>query len=55
MEYMVHENSREWLKSSIERDTEFLAMGNIMDYSLLVGVDKKNKELSVGIVGKHIQ
>lgn len=31
-------------------DTEFLAGANIMDYSLLVGVDDERKELVVGIV-----
>ncbi|KAI8086362.1 uncharacterized protein BX664DRAFT_264746 [Halteromyces radiatus] len=50
MGYVTHEQSREWVQTAIERDTQFLSNGNIMDYSLLVGVDKIKKELTVGIV-----
>ena len=35
------------------KDTEFLAGANIMDYSLLVGVNDERKELVVGIVGMY--
>ncbi|KAF9989278.1 1-phosphatidylinositol-3-phosphate 5-kinase, partial [Entomortierella chlamydospora] len=35
---------------SLLNDTEFLAGANIMDYSLVVGVDDERKELVVGIV-----
>ncbi|CAO3584071.1 unnamed protein product [Absidia cylindrospora] len=52
MGYVTHEQSKDWIEAAIQRDTEFLAKGNIMDYSLLVGVDKDKKELTVGIVGK---
>ncbi|ORZ13259.1 hypothetical protein BCR42DRAFT_355612 [Absidia repens] len=50
MGYVTHEQSKEWIEAAIHRDTEFLAKGNIMDYSLLVGVDNDKKELTVGIV-----
>lgn len=52
MGYFTFEQSHAWVESAIRRDTEFLASSNIMDYSLLVGIDEAKKELSVGIVGK---
>jgi len=36
---------------SLYNDTLFLEKMNVMDYSLLVGVDITNQELVVGIVG----
>ncbi|ORX63220.1 hypothetical protein DM01DRAFT_1403580 [Hesseltinella vesiculosa] len=50
MGYAVNGQSKAWMESAILRDTEFLATGNIMDYSLLVGVDPTSKELIIGIV-----
>ncbi|KAI8344710.1 hypothetical protein BC941DRAFT_387495 [Chlamydoabsidia padenii] len=50
MGYVTHEQSWQWIDLAIERDTQFLANNNIMDYSLLVGVDKSKKELSIGLV-----
>jgi hypothetical protein len=32
-----------------------LAGINVMDYSFVVGVDNKNNELVVGIIGKHFE
>ncbi|KAI7879637.1 hypothetical protein K492DRAFT_81675 [Lichtheimia hyalospora FSU 10163] len=46
----VHEHSKQLLKKAIMNDTEFLASRNIMDYSLLLGIDEAKKELTVGIV-----
>ena len=34
-------------------DSKFLSDINVMDYSLVVGVDSQKSELVVGIVGKH--
>jgi hypothetical protein len=48
--YLLHPHSRYILLSSIKNDVEFLDKANIMDYSLLVGVDEKSKKLVVGIV-----
>ncbi|KAI8068680.1 hypothetical protein BC940DRAFT_272721 [Gongronella butleri] len=48
--YAVNGQSKAWMASAITRDTEFLAHGNIMDYSLLVGVDASTNELVIGIV-----
>lgn len=47
----VHEQSKAILELAIENDTEFLSKCNIMDYSLLVGIDKDKHEMTVGIVG----
>jgi hypothetical protein len=52
MSYVTHEQSRQWIKVAMDRDTQFLAANNIMDYSLLVGVDTTKKELFIGLVGK---
>ncbi|CAH1760165.1 1620_t:CDS:10 [Entrophospora sp. SA101] len=40
----------DWVEEAILNDTQFLADANIMDYSLLVGVDDEKKELIAGIV-----
>lgn len=45
-------HAKEMLRGSLHNDTLFLSRLDVMDYSLLVGVDEENKELVVGIVGK---
>ena len=40
------------LRNSLFNDTLFLADVNVMDYSLVVGVDADRDELVVGIIGK---
>ncbi|KAG0261040.1 hypothetical protein BGZ95_004303 [Linnemannia exigua] len=47
---LIHSHSKKIIRESLLNDTEFLAAANIMDYSLLVGVDDERKELVVGIV-----
>lgn len=47
----VHEQSKAVLEFAISNDTEFLSRCNIMDYSLLVGIDQDKYEMTVGIVG----
>lgn len=47
----VREHSKRILRSAIYNDTKFLAEMNVMDYSLVVGVDPLKRELVVGIVG----
>ncbi|CEP06872.1 hypothetical protein [Parasitella parasitica] len=49
----VHEQSKSTMELAILNDTEFLSKCNIMDYSLLVGIDHNNCEMTVGIVGKY--
>ncbi|KAF9173411.1 hypothetical protein BGX21_001229 [Mortierella sp. AD011] len=47
---LLYSHSKRIIRESLLNDTEFLAGANIMDYSLLVGVDDERKELVVGIV-----
>jgi len=39
------------LIKAIQKDTEFLSQNNVMDYSMLTGIDENNKELVLGIIG----
>ncbi|KAF9254634.1 hypothetical protein L218DRAFT_1082241 [Marasmius fiardii PR-910] len=47
---LVHPHSKLVLREAIRSDAEFLARSNIMDYSLLLGVDTKSKEIACGLV-----
>ncbi|KAJ3145592.1 1-phosphatidylinositol-3-phosphate 5-kinase, partial [Irineochytrium annulatum] len=46
----IREHSKILLRNSVFNDTLFLAKLNVMDYSLLVGIDEEKRELVVGIV-----
>lgn len=46
----IREHSKRLLRASVWNDTLFLSKLNVMDYSLLVGIDQDNGELVVGIV-----
>ncbi|VVB10179.1 unnamed protein product [Arabis nemorensis] len=46
----ISQPSKETLQAAVNRDANFLKEVNIMDYSLLVGVDKTNHELVCGII-----
>jgi 1-phosphatidylinositol-3-phosphate 5-kinase len=46
----IHARSKQILNECIENDSRFLASIGVMDYSLLVGVDKENQELVLGII-----
>ncbi|CEG72455.1 Putative 1-phosphatidylinositol-3-phosphate 5-kinase [Rhizopus microsporus] len=46
----IRAHSKEILRSSLHNDTLFLSNRNVMDYSLLVGIDADRQELVVGIV-----
>jgi 1-phosphatidylinositol-3-phosphate 5-kinase len=48
----VREQSKKLLRMSLFNDTLFLEKLNVMDYSLVVGVDESTNELVVGIVGQ---
>lgn len=39
------------MEMAILHDTLFLSKCNIMDYSLLVGINQKTHEMAIGIVG----
>ena len=45
-------HSKVVLNQAIDVDTLFLADNHIMDYSLLVGLDKEKGEVVVGIIGR---
>jgi 1-phosphatidylinositol-3-phosphate 5-kinase len=46
----AREHAKKVLRSSVHNDTLFLARQNVMDYSLMVAIDEKRKELVVGII-----
>ncbi|KAI7881566.1 hypothetical protein K492DRAFT_161464 [Lichtheimia hyalospora FSU 10163] len=46
----IRAHAKELLRSSLHNDTLFLSNRNVMDYSLLVGIDDERQELVVGIV-----
>jgi 1-phosphatidylinositol-3-phosphate 5-kinase len=52
--YYLREHSKRILRSALYNDSKFLADINVMDYSLVVGIDNEHHELVVGIVGKSI-
>ncbi|KAJ3508125.1 hypothetical protein NLJ89_g5924 [Agrocybe chaxingu] len=47
---LVHPYSKVILRDAIKTDAEFLAKSNIMDYSLLLGVDEEKKQIACGLV-----
>lgn len=51
---LIYSHSKKIIREALLNDTEFLSGANIMDYSLLVGVDDERKELVVGIVGMSL-
>ncbi|KFA72278.1 hypothetical protein S40288_02463 [Stachybotrys chartarum IBT 40288] len=46
----AREHSKKLLRASVWNDTLFLGRQNVMDYSLMIGVDETRKELVVGII-----
>ncbi|KAI0314043.1 hypothetical protein OF83DRAFT_1138748, partial [Amylostereum chailletii] len=47
---LVHPHSKVILREGLRSDCDFLAKSNIMDYSLLLGIDETEKEISCGLV-----
>ena len=47
----LREHSKRILRGALWNDSKFLADLNVMDYSLLVGVDSVKNEVVMGIVG----
>ncbi|KAJ7249724.1 hypothetical protein B0H12DRAFT_1121540 [Mycena haematopus] len=47
---LVRPHSKVVLHEAIKSDAEFLAKSNIMDYSLLLGVDQERKQIACGLV-----
>ncbi|KAG8898774.1 hypothetical protein FRB99_007174 [Tulasnella sp. 403] len=50
MMILVEPHSKVILKEAIKGDAEFLAKSNIMDYSLLLGVDQERRQIACGLV-----
>jgi 1-phosphatidylinositol-3-phosphate 5-kinase len=50
--FYLREHSKRIIRGALYNDSKFLADINVMDYSLVVGVDSQRNELVVGIVGK---
>ena len=50
--FYLREHSKRILRGALFNDSKFLADINVMDYSLVVGVDSAKNELVVGIVGR---
>ncbi|TFK41916.1 hypothetical protein BDQ12DRAFT_677375 [Crucibulum laeve] len=48
--FYLREHSKRILRGALYNDSKFLADINVMDYSLVCGVDSNNNELVVGIV-----
>ncbi|CBQ67997.1 probable FAB1-phosphatidylinositol 3-phosphate 5-kinase [Sporisorium reilianum SRZ2] len=46
----IREHAKKLLRASLYNDSLFLADMNVMDYSLMVGVDRQSKQLVVGII-----
>ncbi|CAN6991477.1 unnamed protein product [Brassica rapa subsp. trilocularis] len=46
----VGNKAKRLLERAVWNDTAFLALGDVMDYSLLVGVDEEKNELVLGII-----
>ncbi|CAE6458983.1 unnamed protein product [Rhizoctonia solani] len=47
---LVRPHSKLILQEAVKYDAEFLAKANIMDYSLLLGVDEERSEIACGLV-----
>jgi hypothetical protein len=50
--FYLREHSKRILRGALYNDSKFLEDINVMDYSLVVGVDSQRNELVVGIVGE---
>ena len=48
--FKVYAHSHSFISEGLRNDLTFLQENNVMDYSMLVGIDEKKKELRVGLV-----
>ena len=53
--FYLREHGKRMLRAMLFNDTKFLQSVNVMDYSLLVGVDDQSNELVLGIVGAYLE
>lgn len=47
---LVRPHSKAILREAIKNDSNFLAQSNIMDYSLLLGVNEEKRQIACGLV-----
>ncbi|TFY60913.1 hypothetical protein EVJ58_g4840 [Rhodofomes roseus] len=47
---LVHPHSKVLFQEAVKADCDFLARTNIMDYSLLLGIDEERKRIACGLV-----
>ena len=47
---LLRPHSKLVLQEAIKHDSEFLSKSNIMDYSLLLGIDVERKQIACGLV-----
>ncbi|KAF9445443.1 hypothetical protein P691DRAFT_710328 [Macrolepiota fuliginosa MF-IS2] len=47
---LLQPHSKHVLREAIRSDADFLAKSNIMDYSLLLGIDEEEKQIACGLV-----
>lgn len=52
--FYLQESSKRIFRGALYNDSKFLSDINVMDYSLVVGVDNETHELVAGIVGRFI-
>lgn len=52
--FYLREHSKRILRGALSNDSKFLSDINVMDYSLVAGVDSRNNELVIGIVGQFL-
>jgi len=48
--FPLHDRAKAYFNNAVLNDTLFLSLINVVDYSILVGMDEENKELVVGII-----
>jgi len=48
----VREHAKKFLRACLWNDTLFLERNQVMDYSLMIGIDEEKKELVIGLIGK---
>ncbi|KAI0785293.1 hypothetical protein BC629DRAFT_1582350 [Irpex lacteus] len=53
--FYLREHSKRIMRGALFNDSKFLAEINVMDYSLVVGVDSQNSELVVGILENWVK
>ena len=43
----LHDRAKEYFNRAVNNDSLFLSLINVVDYSILVGIDEENKEVAI--------